>query len=161
MPCGRRSPTSRITSTGRWTRCWISSTWTGCAWSEQWRRSTSEPGRRCGPMPDSDPLGVEPTTAARFVFEVDGVEIGVFREVRGLSVNVETVTIREGGENGFAHQMPGRMTWPHLVFRRGVVQSDALFDWLQKSSGEGFAANSNKLTRASGAVTAMSGDGKR
>lgn len=112
-------------------------------------------------MPDSDPLGVEPTTAARFVFEVDGVEIGVFREVRGLSVNVETVTIREGGENGFAHQVPGRMSWPHLVFRRGVVQSDALFEWLQKSSGEGFAANNNQLTRSSGAVTAMSGDGTR
>lgn len=112
-------------------------------------------------MPDSDPLGVEPTTAARFVFEVDGVEIGVFREVRGLSVNVELVTIREGGENGFAHQVPGRMSWPHLVFRRGVVQSDALFEWLQKSSGEGFAANNNQLTRSSGAVTAMSGDGHR
>jgi len=112
-------------------------------------------------MPDFDPLGVEPTTAARFVFEVDGVEIGVFREVRGLSVSVETVTIREGGENGFSHQVPGRMTWPNLVFRRGVVQSDALFEWLQRSSGEGFAANSNQLTRSSGAITAMSGTGER
>jgi phage tail-like protein len=109
-------------------------------------------------MADSDPLGGEPTTTARFLFEVDGVEIGVFREVHGLSVTVDTVQVREGGQNGFVHQLPGRMSWPHLVFRRGVVESDALFDWLNKSSGDGFAANGNKLSRATGAVTAMSND---
>jgi phage tail-like protein len=57
--------------------------------------------------------------------------------------------------------MPGRMTWPHLVFRRGVTESDALFTWLSKTSGEGFAGNNNKLTRATGAVTALDSNGIR
>ncbi len=58
--------------------------------------------------------------------------------------------MREGGQNGFVHQLPGRMTWPHLVFRRGVTDSNALFDWFSKTSGEGFASNENKLTEVDG-----------
>jgi phage tail-like protein len=110
---------------------------------------------------DDDFLGGEPSTTSRFLFEVDGVEIGTFREVHGLSVTIDTTEVREGGENGFSHVLPGRMSWPHLVFKRGIVQSDALFDWLNKSSGDGFAANGNKITRSTGAVTVMSNTGVR
>jgi phage tail-like protein len=113
-------------------------------------------------MPSSDePLGGDPPTASRFLFEVDGVEIGVFREVTGLQVTVAVDEIREGGQNGFAHKVPGRMSWPHLVFRRGVTESDALFTWLSKSSGEGFAGNGSKITRSTGAVTAITASGER
>ncbi|MCU1657906.1 MAG: phage tail protein [Pseudonocardiales bacterium] len=113
-------------------------------------------------MPSSeDPLGGDPPTANRFLFEVDGVEIGVFREVTGLQVTVGTDEIREGGQNGFAHKVPGRMTWPNLIFRRGITQSDALFTWLNKSSGEGFAGAGNKITRSTGAVTAITLTGER
>jgi phage tail-like protein len=113
-------------------------------------------------MPDSDtPLGGIVPTASRFLFEVDGVEIGVFREVTGLNVTVGVEELREGGQNGFVRKLPGRMVWPNLVFRRGLTQSDALFNWMSKSSGEGFAANSNKLTRSTGAVTALDSAGGR
>jgi phage tail-like protein len=53
------------------------------------------------------------------------------------------------------------MTWPNIVFKRGLTQSDALFDWLQKSSGEGFAGNKSSLTRSTGAVTALDAAGNR
>lgn len=110
---------------------------------------------------DLDPLGGDLPIADRFLFEVDGVEIGIFREVRGLQVSVEVVEIAEGGQNGYTHKMPSRMSWPNVVFRRGLTQSDALFDWLQKSSGEGFAGNNNTLTRNTGAVTAIGASGDR
>jgi len=103
----------------------------------------------------------EPAINSYFVFEVDGVEIGYFTEVTGLSVNMTIEEIHEGGQNGYVHQMPGRMTWPHLIFKRGVTQSDALFDWMSKSSGEGFAGNGNKLTRSTGAVTVLDAEGTR
>lgn len=113
-------------------------------------------------MPVStQPLGSDPPIGNRFLFEVDGVEIGIFREVRGLHVSVSVEEIREGGQNGFVRLVPGRMSWPHLVFRRGVTQSDALFDWLSKSSGEGFAGSGSKLERHTGAVTAIDGVGDR
>lgn len=112
-------------------------------------------------MAETDFLGGEPTTTSRFLFEVDGVEIGMFREIRGLNVSISTTELEEGGQNSFVHILPGRMSWPHLIFRRGVTESNALFDWLNKSSGEGFAANGNKLARATGAVTVISADGHR
>lgn len=110
---------------------------------------------------DTDPLGGDLPMADRFLFEVDGVEIGVFREVTGLQVTVNVVEVAEGGQNAFTHKLPSRMTWPNITFKRGLTQSDALFDWLQKSSGEGFAGNDNKLTRSTGAVTALDAAGSR
>jgi phage tail-like protein len=113
-------------------------------------------------MPSSlEHLGGDPPIANRFLFEVDGVEIGIFKEVRGLEVTVPTEEIKEGGQNGFTHKVPGRMSWPNIVFKRGLTQSDALFDWLSKSSGEGFAGNGNKLTRSTGAITAITLTGDR
>jgi phage tail-like protein len=107
------------------------------------------------------PLGGDVPTADAFLFEVDGVEIGVFREVHGLQVSVGVEEIREGGQNGFVRKVPGRMSWPNVVFKRGLTQTDALFDWLSKSSGEGFASKGNKLVRTTGAITALDSQGSR
>lgn len=106
-------------------------------------------------------LGGEPTTTGWFLLEVDGVELGTFREVRGLQLTVDVQTYVEGGQNGFVHRLPGTMTWPNLVFSRGMIASDALFTWVANSSGEGFAANGNKVVRSTGAVTAISYTGDR
>jgi phage tail-like protein len=112
-------------------------------------------------MSDQSPLGGEPTTSGRFLFEVDGVAIGTFREVSGLRIDIATEEYVEGGQNAYVHQLPGVMRWPHLVFTRGLVQSDALFAWVSKTSGEGFAANDDTLTRATGAVTVIDHLGAR
>jgi phage tail-like protein len=110
---------------------------------------------------DTRPLGGEPPVSGRFLLEVDGVEIGVFSEVSGLELTVGVEEYAEGGQNGFVHKLPGRMSWPNLVFRRGITDSDALFSWVQKSSGQGFAANGNKLTRSTGAITLIASDETR
>ncbi len=113
-------------------------------------------------MPSNDtPLGGDPPIAHHFLLEVDGVEIGVFSEVEGLNITIETEDINEGGQNGYVHKLPSRMTWPNLVFKRGLTESDTLFRWLEKSSGEGFAGSGNKLVRSTGAVTALDSLGKR
>ena len=104
--------------------------------------------------------GELPTTSS-FLFEVDGVQIGMFSQVTGLEVRVEVATYQEGGENGFLHKLPGRMTWPHIVLKRGVCDNDALFSWVNKSAGSGFEANANKLTRSTGAITVIGSDGSR
>lgn len=113
------------------------------------------------PSADSTPLGVEPTTGGSFLFEVDGVEIGTFRSVRGLELTVDVLHHVEGGQSGFVHKLPGTLSWPNIVFSRGIVASDALFSWVKASAGETFAANKNTLTRSTGAVTALSYSGER
>ena len=50
---------------------------------------------------------------------------------------VEVETYTEGGENGFVHKLPGRMTWPNLVLKRGVTAQDVLMNWLQDAVGDG------------------------
>lgn len=107
------------------------------------------------------PLGGDLMTSGHFLFELDGVEIGVFREVRGLEVTVAVDEIREGGQNGFIHRVPQRMTWPNVVLRRGLTDSNELFEWLTRTSGEGFAASGNKLARSTGAITALDGSWQR
>lgn len=98
---------------------------------------------------------------AKFIFEVDGVNIGSFMEVSGLEVSVETEDVSEGGQNSYVHKLPGRMTWPNITLKRGVTQQDELLKWLNDSSGEKFAANGNKLTRKSAAITLLDRTGKR
>lgn len=92
-------------------------------------------------------------SAATFLFEVDGVEIGRFREVSGLKVQVEVEEYAEGGEHGFVHKLPGRLTWPNLVLKRGVTNDDHLLDWLHEAAGDGLVQRNGKATRATAAVT--------
>jgi phage tail-like protein len=111
----------------------------------------------------SDTTGLithDAVTSSRFALVIDGVPIGTFLEVSGLEVRIETQDYQEGGQNGFVHKFPGRMSWPNLVFKRGITDSDALFDWVNKSSGEQFAANHDKLTRTTGSVSVIDWDGK-
>jgi phage tail-like protein len=89
------------------------------------------------------------------------VEIGRFSEITGLNVSVDVEEIIEGGENGYAHKLPGRMSWPNLIFKRGISQGDALFKWFNKTAGEQFSANGNKLARSTAAITLMGPGGKR
>ena len=96
----------------------------------------------------------------KFKFSVEGVgEIGAFTEVTGLSVEVDVVEIKEGGQNHFSHKVPGRMRWPNIVLKRGVTDSDNLFDWFAKTSGEGFSGEGNALARTQGQVTVLDAKG--
>ncbi|MEM9836875.1 MAG: phage tail protein [Bacteroidota bacterium] len=53
-----------------------------------------------------------------------------FQEVSGISMKLETETIKEGGENRFVHKVPGRASYDDLVLKRGlVVRSSPLFTW--------------------------------
>lgn len=98
---------------------------------------------------------------ATFLFEVDGLEIGNFMEVSGLEVSVETEDVTEGGQNSFVHKLPGRMTWPNIVLKRGATKSNNLLKWLNESSGETFTANGNKVTRKTAAITLLDRTGTR
>ena len=111
-------------------------------------------------MPN-DNFDNERVTAATFLFEVDGVEIGRFMEVGGLEVTVGVEELEEGGENNYVHKLPGRMTWPNITLKRGITQNDTLLSWLNKSSGEQFAASGNKLERSTAAITLLGPSAQR
>ncbi|WP_199819814.1 phage tail protein [Streptomyces sp. NRRL S-118] len=103
---------------------------------------------------------MDPPWAGRFVFTVDGLEIGAFTEVGGLTVSIEVEEYAEGGQNQYTHRLPGRMKWPNLVLKRGMTNADNLFAWFAASSGEGFAKADNKIQRRSGAITLQNSQGR-
>lgn len=105
------------------------------------------------------PRSMDPPFVGRFKFEVDGVTIGAFTEVSGLSVQIETEELPEGGQNQYTHKLPGRMKWPNLVLKRGVTDSDGLFEWFASCSGEGLAANGNQITVRQGSVSLLDASG--
>lgn len=111
-------------------------------------------------MSTSDGFARSPYTG-KFLFEVDGVEIGTFTEVSGLELDVGVEELEEGGQNQFVHKLPGRITWPNLVLKRGMTKGDELFAWVQKSSGDGFAGQGSKVERKSAAVTLVDDKGDR
>ena len=62
-----------------------------------------------------------------------------FQSVSGLDGNVETETIREGGENHFEHVIPSRRKYGPLILKRGLLKptDSGLTTWLQKAFDDG------------------------
>src|SRR3954471_6904095 len=56
-----------------------------------------------------------------------------FQEVSGLSVEVETEPLREGGENRFEYKLPKRAKYPNLVLKRGLLKGTAFLDWFNSA----------------------------
>ena len=54
-----------------------------------------------------------------------------FQEVGGLSFEVETEELKEGGENRFSYKLPKRVRYPNLVLKRGLLQGTAIQKWFK------------------------------
>jgi len=52
-----------------------------------------------------------------------------FQSVGGLNVELETETVKEGGENRFVHSLPVRTKYPNLVLKRGMLTDSKLINW--------------------------------
>lgn len=54
-----------------------------------------------------------------------------FQEVSGLSVELTTEELVEGGENRFVYKLPVRSKFPNLVLKRGMTttQASPLVNW--------------------------------
>ena len=61
-------------------------------------------------------------------FGGDAVETR-FQSVTGLSVDMQTETIKEGGENRFEHVLPVRTKYTPLVLKRGLVTDSKMVKW--------------------------------
>ena len=55
-----------------------------------------------------------------------------FTEVSGLSVEMGTEEIAEGGENRFVQKYPVRAKYPELVLKRGLLRNSEVVNWIRK-----------------------------
>ncbi|WP_374175104.1 phage tail protein [Flavobacterium tructae] len=56
-----------------------------------------------------------------------------FQSVSGLSVDIETEEIAEGGENRFKHKLPVKTKYPNLTLKRGILIDSDVIDWCRKA----------------------------
>lgn len=52
-----------------------------------------------------------------------------FQSVTGLTVDLQTEPLKEGGENRFEHVLPTRTKYSPLVLKRGLVKNSKMVDW--------------------------------
>ena len=64
---------------------------------------------------------------------------GSFQEVSGISVEIKTEDVIEGGENGFVHRLPQSIQYSPLVLKRGLVLSNSKLDkWCRETIKSNF-----------------------
>lgn len=59
-----------------------------------------------------------------------------FAEVSGLSVEMGTEEVPEGGENRFVQKYPTPAKFPELILKRGLLVNSKITDWINKSINE-------------------------
>jgi phage tail-like protein len=72
----------------------------------------------------------DPYRAFRFRIEIGGIDRGGCQTVSGLVRQCKIEPYREGGINDFEHQLVIQTTYPPLVLKRGLVDTQ-LWDWHQ------------------------------
>lgn len=72
----------------------------------------------------------DPYRNFRFRIEADGTQLGGFQSVSGLERETKIEPHREGGINDFEHQLVVQTTYPPLVLKRGLFDTE-LWDWHQ------------------------------
>jgi len=55
-----------------------------------------------------------------------------FTDVGGLTVDLATEEVPEGGENRFIQRYPVRAKYPDLVLKRGLMKQTAIWDWVKQ-----------------------------
>lgn len=65
-------------------------------------------------------------------FKSDLVETS-FQNITGLSVDMQTETLKEGGENRFEHILPTRTKYTPLVLKRGLVTDSKMRKWCMEA----------------------------
>lgn len=82
----------------------------------------------------------------------DDIDAG-FNECSGLEMSLEVEEYQEGGVNHLVHKFPTRLTWGRLVLKKGLLASQALWEWMY-----GFAEGD--VVRKDGLISLLDGEGK-
>lgn len=64
-----------------------------------------------------------------FTVAIDGVNMAAFTEFRLPSLQVETIDVKEGGQNTYVHKLPVRVTVGTATLRHGISRDLTLLNW--------------------------------
>ena len=83
--------------------------------------------------------GIYPSVGFYFQVKI-GRETYSFKEVSGISTEINTEEIAEGGENRFKYKVPKDVKYSNLELKRGILQKEsALVKWVNETLQLGFS----------------------
>ena len=90
----------------------------------------------------------DPYRNFNFLIEIQGITQARFSEVNGLDSETEIFSYKEGGVNEFIHKLPSQTQHSNIVLKKGITDSDQLWQWRKK-------ATSGKIERKSGSIVLL------
>lgn len=84
-----------------------------------------------------DELRATLNPAFRFVVEIDGVRQAVFTECTLPIVEWDVLEVKEGGLNGYTHQLPAMRKQARMTLKNGIGTDD-LLKWCVEGMKENF-----------------------
>ena len=99
-------------------------------------------------MPD-----VDPAVTVCFAVSFDDNQLGTFNSCEGLGIEVVLEQREEGGNNGFVHQLPGRIKYSNVKLTRAVTTDGTrlVAQWFAKMARHG-------IERTTAHIVAMTAD---
>lgn len=98
----------------------------------------------------------DPAVSVCFAVTIDdsSYDLGLFTTCEGLGCEVTIETRQEGGNNGYAHQLPGPMKYTNVKFTRPLnADSSKVSSWMASMVGG--------IKRCTAVIEAMTMDGTR
>ena len=74
----------------------------------------------------------DPHLVFRFGLEISGIEEARFTECSGMQASTDVFEYKEGGLNGYVHKLPGRVSYSNITLKRGVTESNDLYEWYER-----------------------------
>jgi len=71
----------------------------------------------------------DPYSQYNFRIEIDGLSVGGFTEVGGLTTETEAFDYREGSDDSTVRKLPGLRTYTPISLKRGLTTNIELWDW--------------------------------
>jgi phage tail-like protein len=80
------------------------------------------------------PIGEDALAGYSFSVEIDGVSIAQFREIGGITAEIQVIEHRENKKGGLPlmKKLPGAKKYGDLTLKRGRTDNKALWDWIKK-----------------------------
>ena len=99
---------------------------------------------------------INPSVGFYFKVKIDN-ESYSFKEVSGISSEINTEEIAEGGENRFKYKVPTGIKYNNLELKRGLIPKDSsLMTWINNTLQQGF---SNKIKTKTIEVSLLNEEG--
>jgi phage tail-like protein len=80
------------------------------------------------------PIGEDALAGYSYSIEIDGVSIAQFKEVDGISAEIQTIEHRENKIGGLAvlKKLPGAKKFGDVTLKRGKTDNKALWEWIKQ-----------------------------